>query len=239
MSSTAIKAFLNDLQALQNPVKAQSALWFFKCQKGGYGEGDKFWGITVPQQRSVCKAHFKLLSVQDFAELIQHEIHEVRLSTLMMMVLQYKKCKDDPSRKAIVDLYLASAQYINNWDLVDASAHYILGEWLLNKDWSCLIDMAKMEHLWSQRIAIISTHAFIRKGNFEPTFTLADILINHKHDLIHKAVGWMLREAGGVDYQAEYNYLITRYTHMPRTMLRYAIEKFDEPIRQKFLKSEI
>ncbi len=234
-----MKAFITDLQNLQNAEKAQSAMWFFKCHEGGYGEGDKFWGITVPQQRSVCKKYHKLLNINELSELLRHEIHELRLSALMIMVMQYKKCKDELARKAIVDVYLASLQYINNWDLVDSSAHYILGEWLLDKDWSCLKDMAMADHLWTQRIAIIATHAFIRKGIFEPTFCLADILLNHKHDLIHKAVGWMLREAGAVDYQAEYNFLTKRYKNMPRTMLRYAIEKFDEAIRQKFLKSEI
>lgn len=238
MTST-MKAFIADLQNLQNAEKAHSAMWFFKCHEGGYGEGDKFWGITVPQQRSICKKYHKLLNIKELAELVRHEIHELRLSALMIMVMQYKKCKDEAARKAIVDVYLASLQYINNWDLVDSSAHYILGEWLLDKDWSCLQDMAMADHLWTQRIAIIATHAFIRKGIFEPTFCLADILLNHKHDLIHKAVGWMLREAGAVDYQAEYNYLTERYKSMPRTMLRYAIEKFDEAIRQKFLKSEI
>lgn len=239
MNTSAMNAFLSDLKVYQNPVKAAGALGFFQCGRGGYGEGDKFWGLTVPQQREVCKAHYKLLNISDLAELIKHEVHEVRLSTLMIMVMQYKKAKDVATREAIISTYLASVKYINNWDLVDTSAHYTLGEWLLDKDWSILKDMANSEHLWTQRIAIIATHAFIRKGIFEPTFTLSDILLHHKHDLIHKAVGWMLREAGNVDYMAEYNYLVPRYKEMPRTMLRYAIEKYDEPVRQQFLKALI
>ncbi len=239
MISKEMKAFLDDLYALRNPLKASSALGFFQCGKGGYGAGDLFWGLTVPQQRAVCKTHYKLLSLKDITALLKHEIHEVRLSTLMIMVMRYQKCKDEPSRKALVDIYLASFKYINNWDLVDSSAHQILGAWLVDKDWSCLIEMARSEHLWTQRIAMIATHGFIRKGLFEPTLCFAEILLHHKHDLIHKAVGWMLREMGLVDYQTEYNFLLKHYKTMPRTMLRYAIEKFEEPVRQGFLKAKL
>lgn len=234
-----VTEFLRDLKATENTGKARSCEGFFQTGKGGYGEGDKFWGLTVPQQRSICKQYYKLLNIEDLRQLLRHEIHEVRLTTLMTMVLVYQKSSDDSTRKAIVDVYLDSLERVNNWDLVDASAHYILGDWLLDKDWKLLIKLAKTEHLWTQRVAMISTFAFIRKGNNVPAFAIADLLLHHKHDLIHKAVGWMLREAGNRDFTAEYEYLKPRYKTMPRTALRYAIEKFDEPLRQAFLKGTI
>jgi 3-methyladenine DNA glycosylase AlkD len=234
-----VTEFLRDMKAIENPAKARSCEGFFQTGKAGYGEGDKFWGLTVPQQRSICKQYYKLLNIEDLRQLLGHEVHEVRLTTLMTMVLIYQKSSDDSTRKAIVDIYLDSLERVNNWDLVDASAHYILGDWLWDKDWKLLIKLAKTEHLWTQRVAMISTFAFIRKGNSEPAFAIADLLLHHKHDLIHKAVGWMLREAGNRDFAAEYEYLKLRYKTMPRTALRYAIEKFDEPLRQAFLKGTI
>jgi 3-methyladenine DNA glycosylase AlkD len=210
---------------------------FFQAYSGGYGEGDKFWGITVPVQRSIAKKYYKLLSLEEMAVLIRHEVHEVRLTTLMMLVYRFEKSKDE--REAIARIYLDNLDYINNWDLVDSSAHYILGAWLLDKPHTILFELAKSDHLWKQRIAVISTYHFIRKGQYDTTLQLAELLLHHKHDLIHKAVGWMLRELGNRDYATEYAFLKQHYHTMPRTMLRYAMEKFDEDVRQDFLKGRI
>ncbi len=232
-------AFLKALQSYEDREKAISSQRFFRTGPGEYGEGDKFWGLTVPVQRSISKEFYAKLSLADLRSLIKHEIHEVRLTTVMMMVLKYQHAKTDEARAEVVELFMDSMVHINNWDLVDTCAHLILGDWLLDKDWSILKELAAKDHLWTQRIAMIATYTFIRKGVYQPTLEIADILIDHKHDLIHKAVGWMLREVGNKDYQTEYDFLLPRYKTMPRTMLRYAIEKFKEPVRQAFLKGTL
>lgn len=234
-----INTFLKALQSYEDRDKALSSQRFFRTGKGEYGEGDKFWGLTVPVQRSISKEYYTKLALADLRYLIKHEIHEVRLTTVMMMVLKYQHAKTDEARAEVVELFMDSMVHINNWDLVDTCAHLILGDWLLDKDWSILKELAQKDHLWTQRISMIATFAFIRKGIYEPTLEVAKILINHKHDLIHKAVGWMLREVGNKDYQTEYDFLLPRYKTMPRTMLRYAIEKFKEPVRQAFLKGTL
>jgi len=169
----------------------------------------------------------------------KHEVHEVRLTTVMMLVLKYQHAETHEAKAEVVNLFMDSMACINNWDLVDSCAHLILGDWLLDKDWSILKALAAKDHLWTQRIAMVATFTFIRKGLHQPTLEIADILMDHKHDLIHKAVGWMLREVGNKDYQTEYDFLLPRYKTMPRTMLRYAIEKFNEPVRQAFLKGTL
>lgn len=232
-------AFLGEVQAMENPRKAEACLWFFKTGKGGYGEGDRFWGLTVPMQRKLSTAWYKRLELADLELLLRHDVHEVRLTTLMMMVLQYKKSKSDAERTAIKDAYLVGLDYVNNWDLVDSSAHLILGEWLVERDRDILFELARKDHLWSQRVSIIATIAFIKRNDFATTLQLAVVLLHHRHDLIHKAVGWMLREVGNRAYQTEYEFLKQHYSTMPRTMLRYAIEKFPESIRQDFLKGNI
>ncbi len=231
--------FLQALQEQAIPGKAASSYRFFKAAKGGYGEGDVFWGLTVPAQRSLCKQYYKLLNLTDLAELLQNEVHEVRLSALMMLVLQYQKTKEARVRNAVAEVYLAHLDYVNNWDLVDASAPYILGDWCLHNGYQKLLELARSSHLWRERVAMLSTFAFIKAGKPEPCLEIAEILLHHKHDLIHKAVGWMLRELGNRDYSTEYDFLAKHYKTMPRTMLRYAIEKFDESIRQLFLKGSI
>jgi 3-methyladenine DNA glycosylase AlkD len=167
---------------------------------------------------------------------LSQPIHEYRLTAIFILLLKYEKSKSDPEKKAMVDLYLNNIRFINNWDLVDASADKILGPYLLDKPKDLLYELARAEDLWKQRIAIITTFHFIRSNKYEHTLNLAKILLNHKHDLIHKAVGWMLREIGNRDFEVEYNFLKKNYSQMPRTMLRYAIEKFDEDLRQQFLK---
>jgi 3-methyladenine DNA glycosylase AlkD len=231
--------FLKAMQSHEDKEKALGSQRYFRTGPGEYGEGDIFWGLSVPIQRNISREYYTRLSLADLGSLIKHEVHEVRLTTVMMLVLKYQHAETHEAKVEVVDLFLDSMAYINNWDLVDSSAHLILGDWLLEKDWSILKELAATDHLWTQRIAMIATLAFIRKGVYQPTLEIADILMDHKHDLIHKAVGWMLREVGNRDYQTEYGFLLPCYKTMPRTMLRYAIEKFDEPVRQAFLKGTL
>ncbi len=232
-------AFLQAMQTHEDKEKALGSQRYFRTGPGEYGEGDIFWGLSVPIQRNISREYYTRLSLADLGSLIKHEVHEVRLTTVMMLVLKYQHAETHEAKAEVVDLFLDSMAYINNWDLVDSCAHLILGDWLLDKDWSILKALAAKDHLWTQRIAMIATLAFIRKGVYQPTLEIADILMDHKHDLIHKAVGWMLREVGNRDYQTEYGFLLPCYKTMPRTMLRYAIEKFDEPVRQAFLKGTL
>jgi 3-methyladenine DNA glycosylase AlkD len=212
---------------------------FFQAYPGGYGEGDTFLGVKVPDQRVIAKKYFKDISLEEIAEMLNESIHEHRLTAIFMLVLKFQKAKNDREKQAIVDCYLQNISGINNWDLVDSSCYLILGPWLMNRDKQLLYDFAHSGDLWLQRIAMITTMHFIRNRQFNDALKLADILLHHPHDLIHKAVGWMLREIGNRDYEVEYNFLIKHYRTMPRTMLRYAIEKFDEETRQGFLKGTI
>ena len=227
------------MEALRRPLSVPGKAKFYQAYPGGYGEGDQFYGLTVPEQRSISKAFYRLLTHDELCELLTNPYHEVRLTTLMMLVLRYAKSKDLMEKEAIVDIYLHRLDYVNNWDLVDSSAHFILGPWLLNKPHDILFKLADENHLWKQRVAMLSTYHFIRNKQYETALLMAEKLLHHKHDLIHKAVGWMLREMGNRDYQTEYTFLKKHYKTMPRTMLRYAIEKFDEPVRQAFLKGTI
>lgn len=227
------------MQTHEDKEKAIGSQRFFRTGPGEYGEGDIFWGLSVPIQRNISREYYTRLSLADLGSLIKHEVHEVRLTTVMMLVLKYQHAETHEAKAEVVNLFMDSMAYINNWDLVDSCAHLILGDWLLDKDWSILKALAAKDHLWTQRIAMVATFTFIRKGLHQPTLEIADILMDHKHDLIHKAVGWMLREVGNKDYQTEYDFLLPRYKTMPRTMLRYAIEKFNEPVRQAFLKGTL
>ncbi|HEX7358667.1 MAG TPA: DNA alkylation repair protein [Ignavibacteriaceae bacterium] len=227
------KAILNQ----KNSAQAINLQRFFKTGKGEYGEGDIFYGIKVPQQRIIAKK-FKDLSLDDLKILILSKIHEERLIAAFILVYQYEK-GDDKKKKTIFDFYLKNRKGINNWDLVDLSAPRIVGEYLLDKDKDILYKFAKSKDLWEKRIAILSTFTFIRHGWFEDTLNIARILLNDKYDLIHKAVGWMLREVGNRDMKSEEEFLIQHYKTMPRTMLRYAIEKFPEQKRKAYLKGTI
>lgn len=210
---------------------------FFKTGKGEYGEGDIFVGIKVPVQRKIAK-QFRDLSFDDIGHLIKSKIHEERLISLFILVDQYQKA-DENRKEKIYSFYLKNRKYVNNWDLVDLSAPKIVGVHLLNKNKSILIKYAKSSNLWEKRVAMLSTYTFIKNGGFETTLQISDILLNDKHDLIHKAVGWMLREIGKKDIKVLEEYLKDRYEKMPRTMLRYAIEKFPEQKRKKYLKGSI
>lgn len=225
----------NDLSLLSNPEKALFLPKFFKTGKGEYGEGDQFLGVTVPDQRKIAKKYWKEIEGKELGVLITSPFHEVRLTTLFMLVNKFEKSKTPLEKKQWVDFYLKNKQYVNNWDLVDSSAHLIMGSWLFDKDRTILYELANSGNLWDQRIAIMSTFYFIRKKDFEDTLKLSEILLSHKHDLIHKAVGWMLREVGNRDYQTEYDFLEKHYKVMPRTMLRYAIEKFKPEVKEMFM----
>lgn len=228
-----------ELSKYTDPEQAESFSRFFKMEPGEYGEGDEFIGITVPNQRKVARKYYKTIPLEAVVTLLRDPVHEYRSTALFILVYKFKKLKTDVDRKKIVDIYLDNLPYINNWDLVDSSAHHILGAYLFDKDKGILYQLARSGDLWQQRIAIISTLYFIRNRQFQPTLEIAELLLQHEHDLIHKAVGWMLREIGKRDFAAEFNFLKNNYQKMPRTMLRYAIEKFDPDLRQKFLKGLI
>lgn len=210
---------------------------FFKTGKGQYGEGDKFLGIKVPITRAVVKSCWNKVSFNDLEECIYSEYHEVRLASLLALIQIYKHAKkNEVLQTKCVDFYLSNTAYINNWDLVDLSCYEILGDWLLNKDRTILYDFAKNgKTIWEQRIGIVTTMQFLRHNQLDDTYAIAEILLHHSHDLIHKSVGWLLREAGKRDEQQLKIFLQTRYTTMPRTMLRYAIEKFPEEERKMYL----
>ncbi|MEG0795396.1 MAG: DNA alkylation repair protein [Odoribacter sp.] len=229
---------ISDLQAQGNPEKAIHLAHFFKTGKGEYGEGDLFLGVTVPEQRKIARQHQDTpLSVLE--ELMASPYHEIRLTALLILVDQFNAHKDDAFRRVCVDFYVAHSNQINNWDLVDLSCYKLLGEWLSDKDRRLLYDWAKSDHLWQQRIAIVTCMCFVRKRDFQDCLSISDLLIHHPHDLIHKAVGWLLRETGKKDKQVLTAFLSTRYRTMPRTMLRYAIERFPEEERKRYLNSEI
>ena len=231
--SNNLKNIKKDLQTLNDPVKAKTLSKFFKTGKGQYGEGDMFLGIKVPEQRKVAKKYTGLI-LDDISHLLKSKIHEYRLTALFILVLKYKK-EDSNGKQEIVDFYLSNTDNINNWDLVDSSAHYILGDFLRDKDRSILYELARSEKLWERRIAMLSTFAFIKNKQFEDALNISEILLFDKHDLIHKAVGWMLREIGNRDIKIEEEFLQKHYPEMPRTMPRYAIEKFDEEKRKFYL----
>ena len=247
---------LTEIQAHADPSQVAGLSRFFKTGPGQYGEGDKFLGIKVPVTREVVKQCWRGTSMQDLEECIASEYHEVRLAALLALVEIFTQAMKSPVRtgkgkglpvpssrarasvspQACVDFYLAHTDRINNWDLVDLSCYPLLGVWLLDKDRQLLYDLARNgKTIWEQRIGIVSTMTFIRSGQLDDTFAIADILLHHPHDLIHKAVGWMLREAGKRDKAALEAWLAPRFRALPRTMLRYAIEKFPESERQQYL----
>ena len=229
-----MNTLLNAMTAKADATQVAGLSRFFKTGPGQYGEGDKFLGIKVPVTREVVKACWKETTWEDLEECVTSEYHEVRLAALLTLVELFKHNKKQ--QKEYIDFYLNHTAYINNWDLVDLSCYPLLGVWLLDKDRSLLYDLARNgKTIWEQRIGMVSTMTFIRNGQIDDTFAIADILLHHPHDLIHKAVGWLLREAGKRDKDALVNYLKPRCKEMPRTMLRYAIEKFPEAERKQFL----
>ncbi len=222
-----------DLAQIGDPEKAKNLRWFFKTGKGQYGEGDIFLGIPVPEQRKVAKKYADL-SLVDIQELLNSEIHEHRFTALVILIAKYRKT-GETGKKEIFDFYLKNTENINNWDLVDLSAPRIAGDYLINKERAILYKLTKSDSLWKRRIAILSTFAFINNNDFRDALNISEMLLHDDHDLIHKAVGWALREIGKKDQNLEEQFLAKHYLHMPRTMLRYAIEKFDEKKRKKYL----
>ena len=226
------------IKSFANPNKAKILQRFFKTGKGEYGEGDIFLGLVVPIQREISKG-FTDLTLIDLQKSIKSKIHEERMITLFVLIQKYKKAKDAQEKKKYFDFYLANLKYINKWDLVDLSAPNVVGDNLIDKPRKILYEMAKSQHLWTKRVSILATFAFIRNGDFKDSLKIAQILLDDKHDLIHKAVGWMLREIGKRDLAVLEEFLKSRYQKMPRTMLRYAIEKMDEKKRKKYLAGTI
>ncbi len=229
---------LNELRSVGSEEKARHLSRFFKTGPGQYGEGDCFLGVIVPHTRQIAKAH-QSLSFDELQILLNSEWHEARLCALLILVLRYKNRKTSlKERDEIYDFYLKNTLHCNNWDLVDLSCRDVIGEYLLDKDRTILYQLADSSNLWEQRIAIVSTWAFIRKNDFEDTLKLARKLISHKHDLIHKAIGWMLREVGKRNRDTLTDFLEAEATRLPRTALRYAIEHYPEEQRQYFLKKK-
>ena len=221
------------LRALRDPGIAEGHLRFFKCGPGQYGEGDTFLGIMVPGLRALSR-EFASLAVADAVELLQSKWHEARLLALMILVRKYKH-GDESSRAEIFRRYLANTKRINNWDLVDVSASAIAGAHLRERDRAPIIALTQSESLWERRIAIISTFDFIRHDDFDDTLLIAEMLLGDRHDLIHKASGWMLREVGKRDQPVLERFLRRHALRMPRTMLRYAIEKFPPELRARYM----
>jgi 3-methyladenine DNA glycosylase AlkD len=228
-----------ELLALKNPEKAAILQRFFKTGKGEYAEGDQFIGASVPQLRTIAKKHFPTLTLKEIGTLLKSPFHEFRLTALFILVLKFEKAKTESEKKVIFDFYLNHLKYINNWDLVDSSAHKIVGVYLFDKDRDIIYSLVKSQNLWEQRIAIISTFHFIRQKDFNDTLRIAEMVLTHPHDLIHKASGWMLREIGNRNFNVLFDFLVQHYQKMPRTMLRYAIEKLDPETRLAFLKGNI
>jgi len=228
-----VKNLITELQSLGNPEKAKILQRFFKTGKGEYGEGDRFIGITVPEQRKLAKK-YDTLPLKELQKLLSSKYHEHRLTSLLILVIKYSK-SDDVEKKGIVEFYLTNTKYINNWDLVDSSADKIIGDYLLERDRSILYELAKSDYLWERRIAILATFRFIKNNQFKDTLKISVLLLSDHHDLIHKAVGWMLREIGKRNLSIEEEFLKKHYKKMPRTMLRYAIEKFNPEKRRTYL----
>jgi len=234
MSATQV---VKEIQALSNRGRAHDLQKFFQTAPGQYGEGDIFLGLTVPQVRTVAK-EYKAISLDEIDVLVRSKFHEVRLCGLVILTLQYKAAKERKTKKKLFDLYMKAMTdgYINNWDLVDVTAP-IIGEYLIDSDdpYVLLYTLAKSKSLWQRRVSMVFTFAFIRSGDIEPTFEIAEKMLHDKHDLIHKAAGWALREAGKLNGIALRNFLSAHSHEMPRTMLRYSIEKFPERERKKWL----
>tara|TARA_Y100000310_G_scaffold7742_1_gene8450 strand:+ start:390 stop:1088 length:699 start_codon:yes stop_codon:yes gene_type:complete len=222
------------INKLKDPEKARVYRRFFKSGKGEYGEGDRFLGLNVPQQREIAK-EFVSMGFGGVKKLLDSEFHEYRLMGFFILVYKSEKALDDSERKEIVDFYLENIDKANNWDLIDCVCDKLLGRWLVDKDKRVLYEFARSDSMWKRRIAIITTFEFIKWDKFDDTIKISGILLNDKEDLIHKAVGWMLREVGKRDVNLLRDFLKRYSWEMPRTMLRYAIEKFDKVERERWM----
>jgi 3-methyladenine DNA glycosylase AlkD len=236
-----VKQLVKDLENLKNTSKSEILGRFFKTGKGEYGEGDVFWGISVPQQRLISKNYYDL-SLQDIGELLNHKVHEVRLTAALVLVGKYEKSNNLDDRKKIYQFYYDKLERLNNWDLIDLSVYKILGHYLFHYESkkeaiSVLGRLAKSHNLWRRRAAMVATFYFIKSGRYQETFKIANLLISDKHDLIAKAIGWMLREVGKrVSEEVLCLYLNKNYKRLPRVSLRYAIERLDSEKKMKYMK---
>ena len=227
---------LRELFSVANPEKAKFLQGFFKTGKGQYAEGDVFLGIVVPTTRNIVKVN-KALPLPEIQILLNSEYHEARLAGFLFLAQQFKNAKKEEDRKEIFDFYLANARKANNWDLVDVTCRDVIGLYLLDKDnRSALYRLAESDNLWEQRIAIVSTWTFIKHKQYDDTLALSEKMLNHKHDLMHKATGWMLREVGKKDRETLIDFLDKHYKNMPRTALRYAIEHFPPEQRACYMR---
>lgn len=228
---------LSELKSCIQKEKGEFFPRFFKTGEGEYGQGDIFWGITVLNIRNIAKKYYQEISFYEIKELVQSPIHEVRLTGYLILTYQFEKA-DLENKECIVAFYLDNLEGVNNWDIVDLSCYKILGEYLVLKPEMKgeLYKLADSNNLWKERISIVSTYAFIKRGMVEDTLKISKRLLNHKHDLIHKAIGWMLREVGKRDIRVLRKFLNENIKYMPRTTLRYSIEKIDEMERIKYLK---
>ena len=230
----------NALSDLSIPQNVEILQKFFKTGKGEYAEGDIFIGVKVPDQRIVAKEFYNKISLEEINELLSSKIHEHRLTALLMLVYKFEKTKDKNQQKEIVAFYLKHTKHINNWDLVDTSCYKILGRYCFeNQDSKILEKLSDSKNMWEMRMAIVGTMHHVKKGEFGLTKSFALKNLHHPHDLMHKANGWLLREMGNKNEQQLLDFLYHHYKEMPRTCLRYAIEKLDENLRQDFLKGRI
>lgn len=228
------------LAVLSDPEKAEFLPGFFKTGKGEYGEGDLFLGVSVPDQRMVAKEYYSAISLQELSELLSSPYHEHRLTALLILILMFEKIKDKAVKEDIVEFYLHHLSFINNWDLVDTSCYKIVGRYAFENQKEVLLrKLAGSDEMWHKRIAVVGTMFYVKKGYFELTKDLVTNNLNHPHDLMHKANGWLLREIGNKNEEELINYLNIYYKNMPRTSLRYAIEKLEENLRQDYLKGRI
>lgn len=231
---------MSEMMKRQDPSQVEGLMRFFKTGKGQYGEGDVFLGIKVPVTRGVVKSCWRDTTLADLDICMASQYHEIRLAALLCLIQMFRHAKNDPqAQKRHVDFYLGHTYGINNWDLVDLSCYELLGTYLLDKDRAILYDLAKNgKTLWEQRIGIVSTMQFVRHGQNDDTFAIAETLLNHPHDLIHKAVGWLLREAGKRNEDELLAFLDRHHQTMPRTMLRYAIERLSDEKKRHFMQRQ-
>jgi 3-methyladenine DNA glycosylase AlkD len=232
-----IENIKKDFKKVASKKRADHSARFFKTGKGQYSEGDLFLGVSNPEVYKISNKYKNDISIKDVTYFLQHKVHAYRLFALDILKYMYKR-GNEAKKKEIVDMYLDNREYVNNWDLVDLSAPHILGNWLLDRDRDILYKLVNEQSLWSKRIAIISTLSFVKNNDFKDTLKISKILLSHDHDLIHKAVGWMLREIWKRDKKVAEKFLKTEYENIPRTTLRYAIERMEEKKRQRFLKGK-
>nr|WP_315031757.1 DNA alkylation repair protein [uncultured Chryseobacterium sp.] len=238
--SDIVKEIKEALAVLSIPEKAEFFPRFFKTGKGEYGEGDLFLGVTVPDQRSVAKEYYSKINLKDLSKLLSSEYHEHRLTALFILVSKFEKTKDQKAKEEVVSFYLNHLLYVNNWDLVDSSCYKILGRYAFeNKKENLLRGLSESDEMWHKRIAVVGTMQHVKKGSFDLTKEFVTRNLMHSHDLMHKANGWLLREMGNKNEDELLTYLNQYYREMPRTCLRYAIEKLNENLRQDYLKGRI